>query len=326
MHADFRIAMTGTPVENRLADLWCIVDGVRAGWLGDLAGFSRSYEGPTALDDLKQLKERLDQPFGGAPPLLLRRMKEDHLPDLPKAEIHIRHSSMPAGQRSVYEEVLTKAKSASTRGSVLEALQRFRSLSLHPDPEMEADDKAFIAASARLTLCFEVLDQVVSAKERALVFLDNLALQPRIAGLIQRRYDLDTTPEIISGEVAGTRRQARVDRFQTGPEGFDAMILSPRAAGVGLTITRANHVIHLSRWWNPAVEDQCTGRVLRIGQTRTVHIHVPIAILQNGPRSFDENLHALMERKRTLMREALLPAGLDAADQEALLSATINTT
>jgi SNF2 family DNA or RNA helicase len=101
-YADFRIAMTGTPVENRLADLWCIVDGVRAGWLGDLAGFSRSYEGPTALDDLKQLKKRLDQPFGGAPPLLLRRMKEDHLPDLPKAEVHMRQASMPAGQRGVY--------------------------------------------------------------------------------------------------------------------------------------------------------------------------------------------------------------------------------
>jgi hypothetical protein len=191
---------------------------------------------------------------------------------------------------------------------------------------METDDQSFIASSARLTLCFEVLDQVVAAKERALVFLDNLELQPKIAGLIQRRYGLGTTPEIISGEVAGSRRQARVDRFQTGPEGFDAMILSPRGAGVGLTITRANHVIHLSRWWNSAVEDQCTGRVLRIGQTRTVHIHVPLAILSNGPRSFDENLHALMERKRRLMREALLPAGLDTADQEALYIATINAT
>jgi hypothetical protein len=225
----------------------------------------------------------------------------------------------------IYEDVLAKARSASSRGSVLEALQRFRALSLHPDPDMEADDQTFIAAPARLTLCFDIVDRVVAAKERALVFLDNLRLQPRIAGLIQRRYKLDTTPEIISGEVAGTRRQARVDRFQTGPEGFDAMILSPRAAGVGLTITRANHVIHLSRWWNPAVEDQCTGRVLRIGQTRTVHIHVPIAILQNGPRSFDENLHALMERKRTLMREALLPAGLGSADEEALFNAMINT-
>jgi SNF2 family DNA or RNA helicase len=82
---------------------------------------------------------------------------------------------------------------------------------------------------------------------------------------------------VISGTVAGGGRQARVDHFQAAPDGFDVMILSPRAGGVGLTLTRANHVIHLSRWWNPAVEDQCTGRALRIGQRRPVTVHIPIS-------------------------------------------------
>ncbi len=326
MNADFRIAMTGTPVENRLADLWCIVDGVRAGWLGDLSAFSRTYEAAADPEALKPLKVMLEQSFGGAPALLLRRMKEDHLPDLPKASQSVTRAPMPDIQYRRYEETLEGARGSKTPGAVLTALQAFRALSLHPDPHMEGDDVAFIAASARLMLCFAALDSIAAAGERALVFLDKRDMQPRLAGLIQRRYRLAETPSIINGEVAGARRQARVDRFQAAPEGFDVMVLSPKAAGVGLTITRANHVIHLERWWNPAVEDQCTGRALRIGQTRTVHIHIPIATLPAGPKSFDENLHVLLERKRALMRSALLPPELNDGDRDALFDNTVGGT
>src|SRR5437773_1066563 len=98
---------------------------------------------------------------------------------------------------------------------------------------------------------------------------------------------------VINGTVAGSSRQARVERFQQADDRFDVMILSPRAGGVGLTLTRANHVIHQSLWWNPAVEDQCNGRALRIGQTRPVTVHVPLATLSSQNRSFDQNLHAL---------------------------------
>ena len=318
-----RIAMTGTPVENRLADLWCIIDGVRAGWLGDLRSFSRIYEAGVDLDARQGLKKRLEQPFGGAPALLLRRMKEDHLPDLPKAQAAITRKPMPAIQSDAYEAVLSNARNGTSRNTVLEALQAFRALSLHPNPRMDADDATFIRASARLDLAFEALDRIAAAGERALIFLEKLDLQPRLAGVIQRRYRLAAPPEIINGQVPGARRQARVDRFQAAPEGFDAMILSPRAAGVGLNITRANHVIHLDRWWNPAVEDQCTGRALRIGQTKTVHIHIPIATLPSRAKSFDENLHALLERKRRLMRDALVPAEPDGADADALFHATV---
>lgn len=128
---------------------------------------------------------------------------------------------------------------------------------------------------------------------------------------------------VINGQVAGATRQARVDRFQAGPDGFDAMLLSPRAGGVGLTLTRANHVIHLARWWNPAVEDQCTGRVLRIGQIRPVTVHLPVATLPSGRRSFDQNLHALLERKRRLMRDVLVPPAATDADEDELFNATV---
>ena len=174
--------------------------------------------------------------------------------------------------------------------------QSFRRLGL-PTPEFDArllvahalalDHAGLIAQSARLQVAFEALDKVAEQKEKALIFLDDLGLQARLAGLMQRRYGLRAPPPLINGSVDGSQRQARVDAFQMSAEGFDAMILSPRAGGVGLTLTRANHVIHLSRWWNPAVEDQCTGRVHRIGATKPIFIHLPMAVLGNGQSAFD---------------------------------------
>lgn len=322
MNADFRIAMTGTPVENRLADLWCIVDGVHSGWLGDLKGFSRRYEAEANHDRLKGLKTLLEGSFGGAPALLLRRMKEDELRDLPTANQHIEEVAMPGKQAAAYDAIVAGVRGQDRKGAVLEALQKLRLIALHPDPQMGGSDADFIAASARLQLCFNALDRIAEKGERALIFLDSLDMQSRLAGLIQRRYRLAAPPAIINGEIAGHRRQQRVDSFQAAPDGFDAMILSPRAGGVGLTLTRANHVIHMARWWNPAVEDQCTGRALRIGQTRTVHVHIPIGVLGDGRRSFDQNLHDMLERKRRLMREALLPGGFDESDQQRLFEAT----
>jgi SNF2 family DNA or RNA helicase len=184
------------------------------------------------------------------------------------------------------------------------------------------DDEGFIEASARLRLAVEALDAIASRRERALVFVNDLDMQARLASLLQRRYRLSAPPMIINGSVDGRARQARVDAFQQ-QQGFDVMILSPRAGGVGLTLTAANHVIHLSRWWNPAVEDQCNGRVLRIGQTRPVTVHVPLAVLPGDRRSFDENLHALLERKRRLMREALLPAEPSEEEKKELLDETL---
>ena len=322
MNADFCIAMTGTPVENRLADLWCIVDGVRSGCLGSLEAFSRLYEAQADHQAMRGLRRQLDERIGGAPALMLRRMREDHLPELPGLEMDVRRAPMPPLQLATYRRALEDARQAGG-GGVLAALQAFRAISLHPDPSMEAPDSAFIRASARLTLCFDVLDAVAAAGERALIFVESRALQPRLAAMVQRRYRLAATPEIISGAVPGAKRQARVDRFQMAVDGFDVMIISPRAGGVGLTLTRANHVIHLDRWWNPAVEDQCTGRALRIGQQRTVHVSVPLATLPDGGQSFDENLNDLLTRKRRLTRDVLLPPEPDSFEAAELLGRTL---
>lgn len=307
MNANFRVALTGTPVENRLADLWCIVDGVAPGHLGDLRRFSATYEASPTVERLAELKASLDRPFGGRPPLLLRRLKEDRLPDLPPRSDVVIRGEMHGVQLAAYEEAVELGRSDQGAGRVLEALQRLRSVSLHPDADACHDDNTLISTSARLRLALQSLDAIAERGERALIFLDDLAMMARMAGLLQRRYRLPTSPMTISGKIAGAARQMRVDRFQDARHGFDVMLLSPRAGGVGLTLTSASHVIHLARWWNPAVEDQCTGRVLRIGQERPVTVHIPLAVLPDGRPSFDENLNALLGRKRQLMREALMP-------------------
>ena len=324
MNADFRIAMTGTPVENRLSDLWCIVDGVAPGHLGELRRFSAQYEASDDPDRMEGLKTSLDTPLGGRPPLMLRRMKEDKLPDLPPRTEVIRRAEMSGVQLAAYDDAVALARAGQGPGHVLEALQRLRAVSLHPGADEVADDDMIVAGSARLRLTLETLDGIARSGERALVFVDDLDLMARLAGLLQRRYRLQAPPMTISGKVSGAARQARVDRFQGGPDGFDVMLLSPRAGGVGLTLTRANHVIHLARWWNPAVEDQCTGRVLRIGQVKPVSVTIPLATLPDGRRSFDENLHALLKRKRALMHRALMPPEARPDELSALLEASLS--
>lgn len=324
MKADFRVALTGTPVENRLADLWCITDAIHPAVLGDLKTFSATFERAPDPEQLRKLKDTLDTAYADRAPLLLRRLKRDRLPDLPAPLERTIEAAMPPLQREVYEAALADARAGAGRpGQVLEALQRLRAISLHPDPEITGRDEEFIAASARCVVAFDVLDRIAKARERALIFVDSLAFQARLAGVLQRRYGLSKPPEIINGTVAGRLRQARVDRFQANDAELDFMILSPRAGGVGLTLTAANHAMHLSRWWNPAVEDQCTGRVLRIGQTRPVHVHLPLATIGDGRSSFDCNLDALIRRKRQLFQDAFMPPEATEDEREELYRHTV---
>jgi SNF2 family DNA or RNA helicase len=154
------------------------------------------------------------------------------------------------------------------------------------------DQQAFIDQSARLCETFSILDEIARRREKALIFLESLDLQEHLALMIQKRYGLKRRPLQINGQVSGEKRQKLVDDFQSTRGSFDVMLLSPRAGGVGLTLTSANHVIHLSRWWNPAVEDQCTDRVYRIGQDQMVHVYYPMAVHPlYGDSSFDDLLN-----------------------------------
>ena len=175
------------------------------------------------------------------------------------------------------------------------------------------DDRAYIEGSARLREAFGVLDGVAAEGAKAIVFLQSRKLQDALSDLVARRYRVEA-PLIVRGDTPARRRQEFVDRFSEG-EGFGVLILSPRAAGVGLNITAATHVIHLDRWWNPAVEDQCTARAYRIGQTRPVAVHYPMALHPGfGEGSYDALLDGVLERKRALSHEFFVPGELTADD------------
>lgn len=328
LNAEFMLAMTGTPVENRLADLWCIADAVQPGALADLKEFSARYERPDS--DVGALRSMVwhDEDDGGepAPPrLLLRRLKSDKLEGLPRKHEHVTRRPMPPRQAEAYGRALALRELSGPEGT-LGMIHALRRISLHPvlfDGDAR-EEELRIEDSARLSATVEVLDQVAEAGEKALVFLESLDLQEagQLPTLLQRRYGMRRPPLVINGQVGTEQRQARVDTFQT-ERGFDVMLLSPKAGGVGLTLTAANHVIHLSRWWNPAVEDQCSDRVYRIGQHRPVHIHYPLAVVPGAEEhSFDVQLQLLMERKRKLAQDLLVPPAFTKDDYEALMAGT----
>ena len=320
MQAEFQLALTGTPVENRLADIWCIIDTVRSGWLGSLADFSKEYEGG---DDPAAAAQRLSSRLAEEepPPAMLRRLKRDHLDGLPAITVHRYPLLMPLEQAAAYEEIVAMAR--SHEASTLEALGRLRRVSLHPRDFDGGAPAAYIDGSARLRSCVDVLHDVARRDEKALVFVESRAMQVALVDLLPRLFDLGDAPMVINGAIPAKARQARVDRFQTH-RGFDIMLISPKAGGVGLTLTAANHVVHLSRWWNPAVEDQCTDRVYRIGQDSEVHVHIPIAEHPEfGIASFDHQLDLLLSRKRALSRAALAPVAFTEGDAESLLGSVV---
>lgn len=321
------MALTGTPVENRLQDLWSIADVVQPSLLGSSKGFEARYGG-AELEGLRELNGRLTSDVGSWPPFMMRRMKADHVDGLPRKKEVEKSLPMPPVQAAAYTQAVQRAlalRQSGAREGILETLARLRSISLAPTlPKVGAD---FTADSARLQASFSVLDDIKERGEKALIFCESLELQPLLAAEIRRRYGLTKTVPCISGLVAGELRQKLVDDFQARPPGFDVMILSPKAGGIGLTITAANHVIHLTRWWNPAVEDQATDRAYRIGQTKDVTVWIPIAEHPDPAlreASFDHKLAALLKRKRTLA-DGLLAEPESASDAGNLLEDILST-
>lgn len=312
LNAEFYVGLTGTPIENSLADMWSIMDVLLPGFLGELRQFNSQY----AHADEAQLRELKAQLEGNSQQdfrPMLRRMKTDTLQGLPSRHEHVYKNNMPAIQAHAYENAMCN------RGDPLRLLQALRMVSLHPLKPHNADDEDYATASARFVQTLDVLDAIQKKKEKALLFLESREHQPVLAVLLQERYALPRLPRIINGQTPAVQRQQYVKEFQAERNHFDVIILSPKAAGVGLTLTAANHVIHLSRWWNPAVEDQCTDRAYRLGQERDVHVYFPLAVHPQphlSACSFDLQLHCLLEKKRNLSRDILLPpqSGEEAKD------------
>lgn len=319
MNYNFGLGLTGTPVENSWVDLWNIMDFVQPGHLGPLVDFNESYAKKLDDPDVDRYKlgEALKSDIGE---LLRRRFKEDHLDGLPeKKEIKIR-TELTDYQKEIYSQVLERAADANNDEHTLTQLAAIRDISLCPYLPFKNENSIeniplhdIVSNSAKIQEAFEILDDVKVKNEKAIIFLISRKTQAVLQRLIIEKYGFKAY--IINGTVSGGRRQKLVDKFQD-QTGFNVIIMSPEAAGVGLNVTAANHVIHLSRHWNPAKEDQASDRVYRIGQNKDVKVHIPIATfpeLGEG-KSFDEILDKLLSDKRHLSRSVLIPAKVEKSE------------
>lgn len=324
LKADFRIGLTGTPIENHLSDLWAIMDAVapgsrgKPGRLGTLQGFMERYAVVTE-GRMKELHSRLFERMLSTetnsvyPPIAQRRMKNEAIKSLPRKDFRLYPTPMPDAQKDAYDEA-RRHLGDGAHGAALKMLHHVRGVSLHPEAlegkAHELDIGEYVAQSARFQAFRLVLRRIRDADERILIFTEDKRMQGFVAQWLRSEFRLSPV-RIINGATTIQRREAYVSEFQRHLEqdgGFDAMILSPRAAGVGLTLTAATHVVHLSRWWNPAVEEQCNDRIYRIGQARDVVVHIPMAVHpEYQERSFDCVLNDLMRRKTALARSALWP-------------------
>lgn len=304
MKAKMRLALTGTPVENGLSELWCIVDFVQPGKLGSQREFRDTFEKPIATtdDDSRRhevacaLQEQLT-------PHYVRRVKEHILDSLPRKEEEEIRVPLGDRQRSYYGEVVHLLREGET--IPIAALQRLIQVCSHPElyKRSGAAPEDLLEECPKLVATLEILHRVRAAGEKALIYTHYKRMQAILQDLIQQRFERHVP--IINGEVAGSRRLKVVRRFNER-EGFAAMILAPQAAGVGLNITGANHVIHYTRLWNPAKENQATDRAHRLGQTRPVTVYYPIVEGEDFT-SVEERLDELLDEKRELARNVVWP-------------------
>lgn len=324
LKAKFRIACTGTPVENSLVDLWCITDFVAPGHLGSAKEFAREFQTPLKDEesDIKKLGEKARDKIGV---LFKRRLKTDILKDLPEKHIHIDdcRRQMPEEQINRYIESIQDIRKdaglsgVEYRNYILRVLNQIKDICDHPlliDSQFsQIPVDKIIMQSAKLQATIEILKQIQAANEKVIIFAERRKTQHLLKYVIGNVFGLKDI-SIINGEVPGSSqsantmkmtRQQIIDIFQA-KDGFNLIIMSPLAAGVGMNITEANHVIHYSRWWNPAKEDQASDRVYRIGQKRPVHIYIPMSICDKF-KTFDIILHELLEKKRQLSQGALFP-------------------
>ena len=314
MKYDFAIAITGTPVENAWVDLWSIMDFVEPGRLRDLKNFCNTYQNQLKklqgdMAGQEALGKKLEQELQ---PIFLRRQKTDYLEGLPHKEVIPKPVLMPPVQREAYEKIIAFAKKGKKKkGDILKVIAMLRDTSLCPHLTSYADSTfenmsvdAFFNMSARLKATFQALVNIKARKEKVLIFVTSRKMQRILKRFLEKAFGISIQPP-INGELIGLKRQQIVDAFNQ-KEGVAILILSAEAGGVGFNITAANHVIHLSRCWNPAKEDQATDRVYRIGQKKEVHVYLPIAQYEGGD-SFDVKLDKLLQYKRSLSQSVIFP-------------------
>lgn len=305
--ADGRVALTGTPVENRLGELWSIMEFANPGLLGPAATFRRRFADPIEDGNDPEAAAALKR---ATQPFFLRRLKTDRtiISDLPeKQEIKVWCNLTPE-QASLYQatmddmlDKIANSEGIERRGLVLAAMTKLKQACNHP-AHLLKDGSALPGRSGKLARLEEILDELLAEGDKALVFTQyaefGSLLQPYLAAHLGR-------PVLwLHGGVPKKRRDQLIERFQHDDEPT-VFLLSLKAAGTGLNLTAANHVIHVDRWWNPAVEDQATDRAFRIGQRRDVQVRKFICI-----GTLEERIDAMIDRKKALA-ERIVGTGED---------------
>jgi SNF2 family DNA or RNA helicase len=296
LRAEFRIALTGTPVENHVGDLWSILEFLNPAWLGNQADFRRNFFIPIQARQDTEAANRLKRLTG---PFLLRRLKTDKsiIADLPeKLEMKV-YCNLTKEQATLYaavvkeiHESLEGAEGIQRRGLILGALTKLKQVCNHPVNFLK-DDSTLAGRSGKLARLTEMLEEVFEAGEKALVFTQFKEMGDLLKQHLQDEFGKEVL--FLHGGVPQKQRQRLVERFQDEPDGPKVFLLSLKAGGTGLNLTAGNHVFHFDRWWNPAVEDQATDRAFRIGQTRNVQVHKFVCA-----GTLEEKIDDMIERKQ----------------------------
>lgn len=301
LHAKTRFALTGTPIENSLSELWSIFDFILPGYLYSYSRFVKRFERPVAKGEdavLQQLNKRVK-------PFLMRRMKSDVLKELPdKIETKL-VTELTEEQRMLYLSYAKQARNEladeisrvgieKSRMQILAALTRLRQICCHPGMFLENYD----GGSGKLSLCVQILDDLKKSGHRVLIF-------SQFTSMLELLQEALTESEIsffyLSGATKTKERQDYVKRFNGGER--DVFLISLKAGGTGLNLTGADTVIHFDPWWNPAVEEQASDRAHRIGQQKNVHI---IRLLTKG--TIEEKIYRMQQKKQDLFH-AVIEAG-----------------
>ena len=297
LRAERRLALTGTPVENNLAELWSLFDWILPGYLGTQARFADEFRKPIELDRSELSAGRLRR---ATAPFVMRRLKTDKAiaADLPDKVVVDEYASLTPGQAALYEAVaseglarVSSAGSENRLGVVLAMITALKQVSNHPR-NYDKESPGTSDASGKTRLLVALLEAAFEAGERVLVFSQYVEMLGILEGVV--RDELGVEPYMLHGGLSRKRRDEAVDRFQN-ERGPGVFLVSLKAGGVGLNLTAATRVVHYDLWFNPAVENQATDRAFRIGQTRNVFVHRLIA-----RDTIEERIDAMIASKREL--------------------------
>ncbi|MEA3332264.1 MAG: SNF2-related protein, partial [Pseudomonadota bacterium] len=340
LKAHFKLIVTGTPVENSLKDFWSLMDTAKPGHLGAYQTFRGKYIKPitsastsTEKSDLRQeIGKKLRQDVGK---LMLRRVKEDELDGLPEKIVYTGVENSPDGaqyldglhclmsheQEIVYGNVIDFVNESQELGATLSGLHKLRDVSLHPClldggilnvPQTSDEAWKIVSSSGKLKKTFMLLEEINQRQEKVIIFMVNKRLQSFVSVACQHIFNVEVPivngdTKTISKNKSSETRKSLIEKFENNI-GFGIIVMSPIAAGTGLTVTAANNVIHLERHWNPAKEAQATDRVYRIGQEKNVNVYFPILCHKNPDiNTFDINLNRLIGQKSSLKDAVIIP-------------------